>query len=585
MEQKPGNPGMGSRLRGVKEYRRRRPARSALSGGTMRALPAIVLILATTRTLAAQTPDLRRSGVPRDAAVRLQLLIEHPDTRRYEGDATIASGQVVNRDVFLHRGILTVAGTIRGDLVVVDGDVVFQDGSRVTGDITVIGGTVFDAASATLAGTVTEYGEGFGLLARAERLHDGRAEWDTGRRGDWRDDRDSRQRAELAFRVTANYNRIEGLPIGIGPDIRSGGANPTRLEALAIWRTDVGPLTNTNRMGYVARLEQFIGNDFRIGGSVRSTVDPIEGGSLTNLEASLAAAMLHEDQRDYFEREGWSAYIRIQPRRSPFDLTIEYRDERHSTVSPRDPWTLFNRDDPWRDQPFVAEGRIRLIDGSVSWDTRRGDGFVQNGWYLRAGVTRGLEGTLDLGPADPANPVAATFDAAGLSAGVIDIRRYAPVGWIGSLGLRFVAGGSLDGEALVPQFQHALGGAGTLPGYPLLSVDCGARGFTLTATGQRFFPSYGCDRYALAQVEYRGGVDIRIGHDNRHDVDADIDWTVFFDAARGWALGEDPTRADTETLYDAGAGVILGGFGVYGAVPLTGEDREFRLFVRLGPRF
>lgn len=551
----------------------------------MRALPAIVLILASTQQIAAQTPDLRRSGVPRDQARRLQVLIEQPETRRYEGDATIAAGQVVDRDVFVHRGILTVAGTIRGELVVVDGDVVFQDGARVTGDITVIGGTIVDPGSAALAGTVTEYGEGFGLLARAERLHDGRDDWDTGRRADWRDDRDARQRAELAFEVTANYNRVEGLPIGIGPDIRSGGSHPTRLQALAIWRTDVGPLTNTEQFGYVARLEQFITDDFRIGGSVRSTVDPIEGGSLTNLEASPAAAMLHEDQRDYFEREGWSAYIRIQPRRSPFDLTVEYRDERHATVAPRDPWTLFNRDDPWRDQPFVAEGRIRLIDGSVSWDTRRGDGFVQDGWYLRAGVTRGLDGTLDLGPADPMDPLAATYDATGLSAGVIDLRRYAPIGWIGSLGLRLLAGGSLDGEALVPQFQHALGGAGTLPGYPLLSVDCGARGFTVADGGQRFFPSYGCDRFALAQIEYRGGFDLHFGHDRYRDVDADIDWTFFFDAARGWALGDDPTRGNTETLYDAGAGIVLGGLGVYGAVPLTGENREFRLFVRLGPRF
>jgi hypothetical protein len=42
---------------------------------------------------------------------------------------------------------------------------------------------------------------------------------------------------------------------------------------------------------------------------------------------------------------------------------------------------------------------------------------------------------------------------------------------------------------------------------------------------------------------------------------------------------------DTETLYDVGAGIVLGDFGVYGAVPLTGDDRSLRFFVRLGARF
>lgn len=558
----------------------------------MRALPAFVLIFATASPLLAQTPDLRRSGLPAAEARRLESVIARDDTRRYEGDARIGASQVIRGPVYVHRGIITVAGTIRGDLIVVDGDVVFEEGARVDGDVTIVGGTAVDATSAVLAGTLTEYGEGFGLLARAERLHDGRDDWRGDRRGtrdSWYDRYDGRQGADLAFRVTANYNRVEGLPIGIGPDIRSGGRSPTRLEALAIWRTDTGPLTNTDRMGYMARIEQFLGRDLRVGGTVRSTVHPIEGGSLTDLEASLAAAMLHEDQRDYFEREGWSTYLRLDPYRSPLDVVVEYRDERHSSVAPRDPWTLFNRNDPWRDQPLVGEGRIQLLDGSIAWDTRRGNDFVQSGWFARASITQGLGGTLDVPVVvNPFAPGSVERDVSGMTLGTIDIRRYAPIGWVGSLGLRFVAGGSLDGDALPPQFQHALGGAGGLPGYELLSVDCGARSFSVVSGAGQFFPAYGCDRFAMAQAEYRGGFDFRVGdrHD-RHgfDFDASIDWTVFFDAARGWALGSDPNRADTETLYDAGAGIILGGLGVYGAVPLTGDNRELRVFIRLGPRF
>jgi hypothetical protein len=125
-----------------------------------------------------------------------------------------------------------------------------------------------------------------------------------------------------------------------------------------------------------------------------------------------------------------------------------------------------------------------------------------------------------------------------------------------------------------------------------MSVDCGARGSSVPhgAASAPFFGSYGCDRFALFQAEYRGGLDFHFGGDDYDDdapwhFDAGVDWTVFFDAARGWALGSDPARSNTETLYDVGAGVILGGFGVYGAVPLSGQDRGLRVFVRLGPRF
>ena len=42
---------------------------------------------------------------------------------------------------------------------------------------------------------------------------------------------------------------------------------------------------------------------------------------------------------------------------------------------------------------------------------------------------------------------------------------------------------------------------------------------------------------------------------------------------------------DTGILSDAGAGITLGDLGVFAAIPLRGEDRSVRFFVRLGARF
>jgi len=569
----------------------------------MRPLAVAVILTCSANLAFAQTPDLHRSGLPRRQADRLERLIEDSATRRFEGDATIRPTETIEGNVFLHRGILNVAGTVRGEIIVVDGDVIFEEGASVGGDVTVVGGTIRNVEAAVLAGTVTEFGEGFGLLAQARRIHGGHDDW----RADWRADRDEwggsddrRWRADFgsadfAVRVGANYNRVEGLPVQFGPDLRTGGRSPLRLEALAVWRTDVGPITNTERMGYAARLEQYLGRNVRVGASVRSTIDPIENWNLDDIEATLATAMLHQDQRDYFEREGWSTWVRYAPRRSPLDVVFEYRDERHRTAAARDPWTLLNREDLWRNQPLVGEGRIRTVNATASWDTRAGGDFAYRGWYLGATLTHGVDGGLTLPAAT--GPTGATLQTTAygsdFSAGLIDLRRYEPVGYGGAIGLRAVAGGSLDGKALAPQFQHALGGAGTLPGYDLMSADCGARQAAVQAGDPQaprfYYPSYGCDRFAMAQAEYRGGMSINFGGDERDDrhwnFDADFNWTVFFDAARGWALGDDPARNDTGMLYDAGVGFIIGGFGIYGAAPLNGETRAARLFVRLGPRF
>ncbi len=106
------------------------------------------------------------------------------------------------------------------------------------------------------------------------------------------------------------------------------------------------------------------------------------------------------------------------------------------------------------------------------------------------------------------------------------------------------------------------------------------------------YPSYGCDRVALFQAEFRGGLHFGFDHpgwDHGWDwhVDADPSWVAFFDAGRGWSL-DGPSSfgsADTGNLFDAGVGLLLGDVGIYGAVPLTGRIRTMNIFVRLGSRF
>ena len=568
----------------------------------MRAMSVMLSAFVIASAASAQERSLAAFDLPRDVERRLTRVIEDPTTRRYEGAAVISADQVISSAVVAFDGPVTVAGKIEGELIVVGGDVEFQQGAAVAGDVTVIGGEAIGTDLAALGGTLTTYGEGFELFHRGERILAVNA------RRRWKDrvERDHGfgwGHSTIALRTGINYNRVEGLPIMIGPVIQTGGSSPTRIEALGILRTGAGETFDADQMGYQLRVEQFLGSEgVRIGGTARSLINPIEQWNLTDLEASLATFLFHEDQRDYFEHEGWGVYVRYHPTRSPIDVSVGYFDDEHASKAARDPWTLFG-DGNWRRQPLVGEGQFRSVQGRFEFDGRDRDEFARSGFFVGARLTRGVGGLLvlpaTLGPTAAVVMPEVPFDEK-FTTGLLDLRLYRRVGSSGSLAFRGVGGGSLSEQALPPQFQHALGGAGTMPGYSLLSADCGARNTIVFRQGdsiRTYFPRYGCDRFAMGSIEYRGGFDFDFGGNfdlwGRSDedwdwhVDANPNWMMFFNAGHGWALGDSRGSGakNTGMLYDAGAGIVFGDFGIYAAVPLNGPDRNLNVFVRLGARF
>lgn len=562
----------------------------------MRILSSVIFIATVAVTpLAAQERSIARAGLPRAVEERLTTIANNPATKQITGEATIS--EQVDGDVVAYTGPLTITGKINGELVVIDATVEFVEGSEVSGDVTLVGGDAIGLENANIGGTVTMYTEGFSLFRGREKVFSVNSRT----RRVYRED-DYRDWGHAAFRVSTgwNYNRVEGLPVHFGPVIETDGRNPTRFEAQAIWRTEVSSPWDTDELGYKVRVEQFLGGhrSLRLGASLLSVIDPIENWQMNKVESSLATFVLHEDYRDYFKREGWSAYARFAPRASGLTITAEYRDEDHLSEAARDPWTIFDNSDNWRLQPLVAEGRFRSLNGSVELDLRDDDDFPSSGVLIRGDLTHGLGGNLrDVATGFGPMPFLPGDYDEKFTTGLIDARVYRRVAYDATLSFRFVGGGALTDHALPPQFQHALGGAGSLPGYASFSADCGARDFTaIRSSDERaFFPYYGCDRTALFSAEYRGGFDFHWGgldaldedDDWDWDVSASPNWIVFFDAARGWAHQQSKERGavDTRTLYDVGAGILLGDFGIYGAVPLTGDDRGMRFFIRLGPRF
>lgn len=592
------------------------------------------LALAAPLPARAQDPG----DLPADLARRATAVLNDPQTRRYEGDAEIGSGDVVEGDVAVLDGSLVLGGRVDGDVVVVNGALNLVAGAEITGDVLVVGGDIAGQDAAEVGGEMVVFaepvshcrrgdavdvsGDCSGLPAPAEGsvelgVEESAEGWET------EEERDA-GRARLILAAGRSYNRVEGLPIKFGPEVTTAGSNPFRVRALAVFRTeDRGPL-GPERWGYDARIEQFLGGhrELRLGARAFSVVDPIESWHLTDLENSLATFFLHQDYRDHYLRRGWTAYATVEPRGLPVSATLEYRRERHRSMEPGSPWALFRNEDPWRPQPLVAQGRLNSVAAIFRADSRSDDRDPATGWFVRGEVEKALLSEL-LRPAATPEPGSALRGGAAdvplalpeseydgrWIAGTIDIRRYNRISPSSRLNLRLAGGASINGRPLPPQRQHALGGEGSLPGYSLFSLDCGARTTAVSegaGTEGDFYPRYGCDGFGLLQAEYRGEMSFRVdlgGYgradvaegdgDGEHDgggwaggygIHANFGWALFVDAGRGW---KGAGGYDEPTRVDVGAGLLLDDVGIYAAVPVAGNrDRGgLNFFIRLAPRF
>lgn len=573
----------------------------ALAAACLLAAPAA----AQQRTVAADS--VAALDLPDAVAAAVVDFFNDPRRRRFVDSTRLAAGGVLRADVAVLEGPLEVAGRVEGSVVAVNADVRLFPGAEVTGDLLVVGGGVTGLDSARVGGEILVYSRRLDYRREGDRIVRERARVSGGVEGEggegW-------ERSDFLISTGRSYNRVEGLPIIFGPRIETEGSNPLRVHALGIYRTAAGFTLDTDQMGYYVRAEHFLGGrrELRAGVTASSLVEPIEDWHLSDLENGLSTFLFHRDFRDHYEREGLGAHLAWEPRGGPLELAVEGHWERHRTLAPRSPWTLFDNDVAWRPQPLIAEGEIGSVALRGSWDTRSDRTDPSTGWLVRARLEQALHADLALPDSyydDLAGSDALPFgppEYGRFTTGLVDVRRYNRVDPDSRLNFRFLAGGSLDGSPLPPQRQHALGGEGSLPGYSLFRMDCGARRTAVyrprpdpVDPGEAFYPAYGCDAFALLQADYRGRLDFSLQLDSApwdEDNDSDggwgigwdltPDWTVFVDAARAWSLQAD--RPDEDLLVDVGVGILVDRLGVFVARPLVGGG-GVNLFVRLGPRF
>jgi hypothetical protein len=561
----------------------------------------IVAVIAGLAVLAPGAAAQGREG--RDArgvAAAAVNLYNAEGTTRVIGAYDLPAGRTVEGNVGVVNGPVVIAGSITGSLVVINADVRLASGSRIGRDLLVVGGVVRRDDGAAVGGEVRTQLELLHYELDGDRLSVGAGfpgDWRPRLDGPWRDQRE--EYTELFFIAARTYNRVEGLPVLIGPRFR----RPTdwgrvQVEALGVVRT-AGPIRwDRGTIGHDARAEIRLGvsNGLVLGGRLFDVVEPVESWQLTEPEAGLATFLLHRDLRDHYGRHGTEGTFggRLGEEAS---LHAVFGSERWRSMPARRPISLLRDDRPWRLNAEMDEGTIDLLGLRLNIDTReRLRSPWTGGWYVKADLERG-RGTIARAPA--IGEVATGAEEVNYTRGFLDARRYTKLSPGTALNLRIVLGGQLGGDQLPLQRRLSIGGPGSVEGYDFRRAPYDDDVFTCGGIADRDGRATQCDRIALAQLELRQNFELDFVRSDRSDdwwrpgFNGRGAWVLFADAGRGWSVG----TGDPEIRHDRGlpplssfrvslgTGVDFGPIGFYLAKATSTKKERVNFLVRLGRRF
>ena len=576
-----------------------RPIARCAARCAARLVAGLLLVLGAERAAAQErTPGTLSPVVAREAAG----VYNTPTTLRVLGAYDVPADEEVDGDLAVIEGPVSIAGRVRGRVVVINANLALNAGARVGRDVLVIGGTMDMSPDAVVEGTIRVLPDSLRYREEGDRIVPLLS--DTTLVDLWARFRASQQREGLRLSLSTGgtYNRTEGLALVGGPAYRRYfGSRQLDVEALGIVRSpDFFHLDEAN-LGYRVRVEGRSGGrrGVTVGGTLYDLVNMVEGWQLDSLEIGLASFLLHRDYADYYDARGAGVYVGAFTG-ADADVRLGLRREHWGSRQVRDPFTLFRGGEPWRDMPPADEGRFDLATAALRVDTRNNVSDPWSGWYLTLDYEYGRGDVTSFAPLSPG--VRDTTDRrVGYGRGFLDVRRYNRISRKGQLNLRLLLGGYLHGDPLPAQRRLSVGGAGSMPGLDFRrtigETDASQCAMGPVADVPAGTPAQ-CDRLALAQVEYRRdirlglGGDLVIGRVRRWVRDAQ--WVVFADAGRGWLVGERQgelryPRGELPALgtfrTDVGAGIDVGPLGLYLAKSLSRPSQDLNFLIRLQRRF
>ena len=569
----------------------------------MRGLTLAVLVLCMPATVraqdAARDTSAARDQLPRDVAQEVVALYNATTALRATEPTEVAAGRDVAGDVAVLDGPLTIGGHVAGRVLAINSDVILLRGARIDGDLLVVGGEVEGSDGALIGGELRIYHpplrytrDGDLLVAQLDETRPVEQWW---RRLERRRRRNF-NRLEIAS--AGPYNRVEGLPVRIGPVLyRDQGWGHVRLDATAVLRTGSSFSSSEADVGHDVNLEARLGRRLgaSVGGRLFDVVDGVEQWQLSNVEVALASFLFHRDYRDYYGRHGAQVYAALHPSET-VELSLAYGDERWRSRPTRDPFSLAMNGMAWRDNPAMDAGRFHVANLTLRLDTRNDRLDPRDGWYVFGDVERGVGRIAGAGATSAGVRDVPTGDTRYLR-GFVDARRYNRIAPNAQLNLRLVLGGWLAGDPLPLERRLSIDGPGTVPGFDFRTgggTDVGTCSEGAAPSGR---PAQ-CERVGLAQLEYRNDIHVSMtrgsGDARRTRFRLDGAWVFFADAGRGWlvnspgsALDEGKGKLPSLSSYrtDIGAGLDFNLLGLYVAKALSDPNEPANVFLRVRHRF
>ena len=380
-------------------------------------------------------------------------------TKTYEGDVSVKKDRTIESNVVVKGGDLTIFGTIDGDVLVVGGTLYVKDGGKITGNARVINGDIVKDDGGVIGGytdktssTTTSYRQDRRRFSRPSTTFS--APWMS----------ETSYLDNFIFR----YNRVEGLFLGLGSEKKfywDGRKNFNSYGSVGwgirshTWRGNLGIARQ-----FPLRTDE--GDELlEIGVEGYTLTDSKDQWIIGVNENTGAAILIHEDFRDYFERNGYSGHVAYYSQNDYLktELKIAYRFDKYASLTNNTEWSLFGGNKLFRTNPSIEDGKMRSL-------------FASGGVSTVSKVSRGPEGwsvygTYEYGPRSFGGDF--NFDKY-----MLDIRRFQPLSSYDNVNLR-VRVGTSDGR-LPLQKTFDLGGLGTLNAFPYKS-ESGDRMILLNA--------------------------------------------------------------------------------------------------------
>jgi hypothetical protein len=313
----------------------------------------------------AQQIVLREPGPERVAAI-VRATAARPHTLRAgDGDLVLPRDSVIPTNLLVLGRRTYLSSHVRGDVVVVGGDLFLRTGSSIDGRAIAIGGGVYRSFLGTVDGAIESYrGDDYLIRSSGSGYELEYAK---------KPDRPPRfQGAGLQGLMAPLYDRVNGLSLPVGALITFGD-RAVEIQPTATYRSRIGQVDPGVQLRIApekpVRLEAEYGRDTR-------SNDEWIYGDLLNSAASLAFG---NDTRNYFRAVGGTARLigHLEKKTVTFEPWIGGRTEYVRPITAGgNVFSFWGRDDLLhmaRPNPLVEQGRITSALAGASLEYSAGD--------------------------------------------------------------------------------------------------------------------------------------------------------------------------------------------------------------------